>query len=63
MKNVLDGNRVFHYQKHLSLISQLDDVQQKAINAHQTPGQMGFKVSTNKMKFIFTSNEKLPYQN
>ena len=61
MKNVLDGNKIFHYQKHLNLIGQLDELQQRAITAHMSEGQMGFKVPTDKFRFIFTSNEKLPF--
>lgn len=63
MKNVLDDiNMVFHYQKHLNLINQLDETQQQAIRAHTTLGEMGFKVPTNKMKFVFLSNDPLPHQ-
>jgi len=61
MKNVLEGSKSFHYQKHLNLAGQLDTLQQKAIATHMLEGQMGFKVPTNKFRFIFTSNEKLPF--
>lgn len=62
IKNILEGNRVFHYQKHLGgLISQLDDLSQRAIQSHVVEGQTGFIVPTNNMIFVFTANERLPY--
>ena len=62
IKNILEGNRVFHYQKMLGgLISQLDELQQKAIQSHIVEGTTGFVVPTNKMVFVFTANERLPY--
>jgi hypothetical protein len=61
MKNVLDGAKTFHYQKHLgSLIGQLDPVQQAAVQRHQKPGVSGFVVPTDRMIFVFTANEALP---
>jgi hypothetical protein len=60
MKNVLEGNKCFHYQKNLTNLSQLDELQQQAIKKHMKNGQMGFKVPTDKFRFIFTSNLKLP---
>lgn len=62
IKNILEGNRQFHYQKMLGgLISQLDDLQQRAIQHHIVEGTTGFVVPTNKMVFVFTANERLPY--
>ena len=62
IKNILEGNRVFHYQKMLGgLISQLDELQQKAIQSHIVEGTTGFVVPTNNMVFVFTANERLPY--
>lgn len=62
IKNILEGNRVFHYQKMLGgLISQLDELQQRAIQSHIVEGTTGFVVPTNKMVFVFTANERLPY--
>lgn len=61
MKNVLGENRVFHYQKNLGgLYEQLDDVMKTAIDRCVVEGSAGFKVPTDKMIFVFTSNEKLP---
>lgn len=62
IKNVLEGNRVFHYQKHLGgLLSQLDGLSRKAVEKHQHNGESGFIVPTNNMIFVFTANERLPY--
>jgi len=62
IKNILEGNRVFHYQKMLGgLISQLDELQQNAIQSHVVEGTTGFVVPTDKMVFVFTANERLPY--
>ena len=62
IKNILEGNRVFHYQKMLGgLISQLDELQQKAIQSHIVEGTTGFVVPTKNMVFVFTANERLPY--
>lgn len=61
MKNVLDGAKTFHYQKHLgSLIGQLDPVQQAAVQRHQKPGVSGFVVPTDRMIFVFIANDPLP---
>ena len=61
MKNVLSGFRHFAYEKNLvSQISQLTELQQQAIAAHQDERTMGFKVPTERFKFIFTSNFPLP---
>ena len=62
MKNVLEGNRVFHYQKHLGgLLGQIDDLSKRAVESHIKEGQPGFIVPTNNMIFVFTANERLPY--
>jgi len=62
IKNILEGNRVFHYQKMLGgLISQLDELQQSAIQSHIVEGTTGFVVPTKNMVFVFTANERLPY--
>jgi hypothetical protein len=62
IKNILEGNRQFHYQKMLGgLINQLDELQQKAIQHHVVEGTTGFVVPTNNMVFVFTANERLPY--
>jgi len=61
MKNVLDGNRVFTYEKSLaSQWSNLSELQQEAILYFQGEGKMGFSVPTDNMVFVFTSNFKLP---
>jgi len=61
MKNVLDGDRVFTYEKSLaSQWSNLSQLQQDAILYFQGEGKMGFSVPTDNMVFVFTSNFKLP---
>lgn len=61
MKNVLDGDRVFTYEKSLaSQWSNLSQLQQDAILNFQGEGKMGFSVPTDNMVFVFTSNFKLP---
>ena len=62
MKKILDTDRVFVYEKSLqSQRSSLNDLQKDAIDFFSEPGKMGFKVPTNNMTFIFTSNKRLPY--
>lgn len=61
MKNVLDGLKTFVYEK--SLASQwqnLSELQREAISYYQEVGTMGFKVPTDNLVFIFTSNLQLP---
>jgi len=61
MKNVLDGNREFTYEK--SLASQwknLPDIQKEAIRHFRKDGTMGFVVPTANLVFVFASNFKLP---
>lgn len=61
MKNVLDGEKKFVYEK--SLASQfgfLSDIQKEAISYHGEDGKMGFVVPTDNIRFVFTSNFSLP---
>jgi hypothetical protein len=61
MKKALDKDAVFSYEKSLQAQwSNLTEAQQIAIEAHSNDRQMGFTVPTNRMKFIVTSNIKLP---
>ena len=56
MKEVLDGNRVFTYEKSLSSQwKNLTDIQHEAIKYYQGEGKMGFQVPTDNMIFVFTS--------
>lgn len=61
MKNVLDGSKVFTYEKSLtSQFNNLSSLQQEAIMHFQEEGKMGFTVPTDNMIFVFTSNFMLP---
>ncbi|BBE17587.1 hypothetical protein AQPE_1743 [Aquipluma nitroreducens] len=61
MKNVLDGSKVFTYEKSLtSQFNNLSAIQQAAITHFQEEGKMGFSVPTDNLIFVFTSNFKLP---
>ncbi len=61
MKNVLDGDKIFTYEKSLtSQWNNLSEVQQEAIKHFQGESKMGFSVPTDNMVFVFTSNFKLP---
>jgi hypothetical protein len=61
MKNVLDGSKVFTYEKSLtSQRNNLSDTQLEAIEYYQEEGKMGFTVPTHNLIFVFTSNFKLP---
>ena len=61
MKNVLDGNKTFTYEKSLaSQWSHLSDLQKDAITYFSTEGKSGFSVPTDNLVFVFTSNFKLP---
>jgi hypothetical protein len=61
MKNVLDGERLFTYEKSLSSQwSNLSEIQKSAVEHFQGVGKMGFSVPTDNMVFVFTSNFKLP---
>ena len=62
IKNILEGFKCFHYEKHInSMVQQLPEDLKEAVEAHMSPNLIGFKVPTDKMIFIFTSNERLPY--
>jgi hypothetical protein len=61
MKNVLEGERKFVYEKSLSgQMGNLSHIQQQAVEYFQDEQRMGFSVDTSNMKFLFTSNIKLP---
>lgn len=61
MKQILEGYKHYHYQKDVSKnLGHLPPDVRKAVEAHMSPNQIGFKVPTDRMIFIFTSNEKLP---
>lgn len=61
MKNVLSGSRTFTYQKSMqSLIGNLSDVQQDAINHFASNERLGFQIPCSNFIFIFTSNFRLP---
>lgn len=61
MKNVLDGSKVYSYEKSLqSQVNNLSEFQKEAITSFSSEKRMGFEVPTDKMKFLFASNVKLP---
>lgn len=63
MKKVLDADKIFVYEK--SLASQWNNMgqqQRDAINYFREDGKMGFVVPTHNMRFIFTSNFQLPFE-
>jgi len=61
MKNILEGYKNYHYQKDVSKnLGHLPPDLRTAVESHMSPNQIGFKVPTERMVFIFTSNEKLP---
>jgi hypothetical protein len=61
MKNVLGRNGEMRYEKSLSSqMNFLSEEQKKAISHFAIGGRMGFCVPTHNMRFIFTSNVKLP---
>jgi hypothetical protein len=61
MKNILEGLKNYHYQKDVSKnLGHLPPDVRTAVEHHMSAGQIGFKVPTGRMVFIFTSNEKLP---
>ena len=61
MKNVLDGSRVYSYEKSLqSQINNLTEFQQEAIASFSSEKRIGFVVPTDTMKFLFASNFQLP---
>jgi len=61
MKNVLDGEKMFVYERSLaSQMSNLSDLQKEAIKYYNEDGKMGFSVPTDNLRFVFTSNFRLP---
>jgi hypothetical protein len=61
MKNVLDGTKMFTYEKSLhSQWSNLSEIQKESVKHHQRDDRMGFEVPTDTLTFIFASNFKLP---
>lgn len=61
IKSILEGERILRYEKSMAAQkSSLTDVQSRAIENHANPNAMGFEVDCSNMKFIFTSNKKLP---
>jgi hypothetical protein len=62
LKKILDTDKQFVYEKSLaSQWSNLSDVQRMAIEHFGQEGKMGFVVPTHNMRFIFTSNFQLPF--
>jgi len=62
MKKVLDREQCFTYEKSLaSQWSSLSETQKDAIKFFGEEGKMGFAVPTHNMRFIFTSNLQLPF--
>ena len=61
MKNVLEGDKKYVYEKALTTqMLNLSELQLAAVEYFKQEGKMGFSIPTDKMKFIFTSNIKLP---
>lgn len=61
IKGILEGERILRYEKSMqSQMSSLTPAQVEAVEAHANPNSMGFEVNCKNMKFIFTSNKKLP---
>lgn len=61
MKNLLDGEKRFVYEKSLaSRWSSLGQLQKEAIQHHSEEGKMGFTIPTDNLRFVFTSNFSLP---
>ena len=61
IKSILEGERILRYEKSMAAFkSSLTEVQLTAIENHANPNSMGFQVDCKNMKFIFTSNKKLP---
>jgi len=62
MKKVLDADKKFVYEKSLqSQWGNLSQEQRDAITYFGDDGKMGFVVPTHNMRFIFTSNFQLPF--
>jgi hypothetical protein len=61
MKNVLSGNKCYTYQKNIApQMNQLTEFQSNAVSNFLIGDQIGFRVPTDNLVFIFTSNFKLP---
>ena len=61
MKNILVGRQEFSYEKSMqSQWSNLTEIQKEAVEFHQDPSRMGFRVPVDRLLFIITSNMKLP---
>lgn len=61
MKNALEGVNKFTYEKSMAnLEDKLSEIQQEAIRYFRGEGKSGFEVPTHNLKFIFTSNNRLP---
>lgn len=61
MKNALDGANQFTYEKSMAnLEDKLSDIQLEAVRYFRGEGKSGFEVPTHNLKFIFTSNNRLP---
>jgi DNA polymerase III delta prime subunit len=61
MKNALDGANKFTYEKSMAnLEDKLSDIQLEAVRYFRGEGKSGFEVPTHNLKFIFTSNHRLP---
>lgn len=61
LKQMLDGNKIFNYER--SLLSQMpgfSDEQAAAISHFSQVGRMGFCVPVHNIRFIFASNIELP---
>jgi hypothetical protein len=64
MKNVLNVGGTFRYEKSMSTQRNfLSELQKLAIDHFSADGRMGFTVPTHNLRFIFTSNIKLPTEN
>ncbi len=61
MKNILEGERKFKYEKMIH-IDNYNELQQEAINWHisKNPEKLGFVVDCGRINFIWASNKKLP---
>ena len=63
MKKLLDADKKFVYEKSLaSQWNNLSPEQKDAITYFGDDGKMGFVVPTHNMRFIFTSNFQLPFE-
>jgi hypothetical protein len=61
MKNVLEGANKFVYEKSMANTEKnLSDSQLEAIRYFRGDGKSGFEVPTHNLRFIFTSNNRLP---